>query len=561
MSLRRNQHGGFLQKRVKLIFIALISIIIANLVALMTLEGETLLNSIYFLVITVSTVGYGDITPENNITKVLLILLIVSTLTILATFSEYLFETVASNREGRILLERTEIKLESHIIIANIVQDSLILAQLFQERFMEVIMIDPDREQVHHAQRMGVKAFAGDILDPTLFPNLNLSAAECVYLFLPTNNQVLKAAAMLRGEGSHLEIYALTLEHPISQQFANRVGITRVYSYERIIGSFISVITRQIGNVIFANQPERDSKLFFAIIAPKHFVEIDSIFSEYYVMGIINYEQANFYRSGSPEFEELYMKYKNNEDITTYAFSIVYPREIEPTIDTKHFVQFESDEIPLEARFHHIYIFGYNKRARDVVRNLRVSLDRFRIVTFENREAEAAREDGLDVFCLNSPGEIEEYVEQHIHADDIVFNFITDFEESLHVTVAIRDTEKTTVLHQIANDRYEAEMYRNLGVHGIINPSLLIVRAMMQIHLRNGNYAHSTIYQQSHSFEQIISEGHPFHGKRLKDVQNMGYAIILFLPHGRKFTDAVQSPLNQDHRLESGDSILLEITR
>lgn len=63
------------------------------------LEGWSWLDSIYFSVVTLTTVGYGDLTPTQPVTKIITIFYILNGIGILMTF----INTAAEVRKERII--------------------------------------------------------------------------------------------------------------------------------------------------------------------------------------------------------------------------------------------------------------------------------------------------------------------------------------------------------------------------------------------------------------------------------------------------------------------------
>jgi Ion channel len=80
---QRNHKGGFLAKFLLLdllldkearpVFIYAIANLLIGAVLYSWLEGWSYLDSVYFVVITLSTIGYGDLTPTKPINKLLTI--------------------------------------------------------------------------------------------------------------------------------------------------------------------------------------------------------------------------------------------------------------------------------------------------------------------------------------------------------------------------------------------------------------------------------------------------------------------------------------------------------
>jgi len=64
-------------------------------------EHFTLINSLYFCVITLTTVGYGDITPQTDIGKLFTTFYVITGVAIIATFANLLVKRAVMKRHYR----------------------------------------------------------------------------------------------------------------------------------------------------------------------------------------------------------------------------------------------------------------------------------------------------------------------------------------------------------------------------------------------------------------------------------------------------------------------------
>ncbi|MHA2504141.1 MAG: ion channel, partial [Candidatus Kariarchaeaceae archaeon] len=316
---------SFIERRLKYVVIVLSTIFVLNILAFIFLEGLNLLDAIYFTIITITTVGYGDITPENPVTKILLILLLITTLTIVATISEFVIDRVVARRESRLYLPAGGVGWKKHAIIADITPLSLDIARTLQTRFIDVLLLDQDSEKVIGARNQGYNAFIGDIAEEENVHKLNLEEADVIFLFRSTNESLLKTTIILRAESESIPIYALTPEHELEQEFAQQVGISRVYSYPRLIASTISLMTRDIKVAVFANQPERDANYYYAIVRPSSFANVQQYLGDHLVLGVFNFTTLSFYNHLSPEFTD-HVNSIDTPESDEYGFLTVFPK-------------------------------------------------------------------------------------------------------------------------------------------------------------------------------------------------------------------------------------------
>jgi voltage-gated potassium channel len=77
------------------------ALVAVGTVAYHFLEGWSLLDSLYFSVVTVATVGYGDYTPTTDAAKLFTIAYILAGVGIIAAFASELTKFRAAERERR----------------------------------------------------------------------------------------------------------------------------------------------------------------------------------------------------------------------------------------------------------------------------------------------------------------------------------------------------------------------------------------------------------------------------------------------------------------------------
>jgi voltage-gated potassium channel len=81
--------------KIRLYIILLFSILFLGSLSFSLIEGVSLVDAFYFILVTVSTVGFGDISPKTELGKILVLVIIVggvgTFVRVLAGFSEMVF--------------------------------------------------------------------------------------------------------------------------------------------------------------------------------------------------------------------------------------------------------------------------------------------------------------------------------------------------------------------------------------------------------------------------------------------------------------------------------------
>ena len=85
--------------RLRIYLIILVAVVIVGVLGLIAIEGFTPLDSVFFLIVTISTVGYGDIHPITPAGKILVILIILTGVGCFVGVVANAIEHIVSKRE------------------------------------------------------------------------------------------------------------------------------------------------------------------------------------------------------------------------------------------------------------------------------------------------------------------------------------------------------------------------------------------------------------------------------------------------------------------------------
>ncbi len=154
---------------------------------------DNLFDAIYWSLITISTVGYGDITPVTKEGKVLTMILIVfgigfisfATSIIASAFTEKLEELKAER------VVRTIKSMADVYLICGYSNEAEILCERFAKENQDFVVVDIDEERINKATMRGYIAIKGDITQKEFLKNLDKEKISKVFIL--TNNDISNA--------------------------------------------------------------------------------------------------------------------------------------------------------------------------------------------------------------------------------------------------------------------------------------------------------------------------------------------------------------------------------
>ncbi len=151
---------------------------------------DNIFDAIYWSLITISTVGYGDITPVTQEGKVLTMLLIIvgigfisfSTSIIASAFTEKLQE-LKSDRVFRSIRNMNDAYL-----ICGYSNEGEILAEKFAKEKIDFVIVDVDENRIEEATLKGYVALKGDITQKAFLKVLDFEKISKIFVL--TNNDI-----------------------------------------------------------------------------------------------------------------------------------------------------------------------------------------------------------------------------------------------------------------------------------------------------------------------------------------------------------------------------------
>ena len=179
-------------------------------------------DAIYWSVITIATVGFGDISPVTIEGKVATLFLVIGGLSVIAFFTSIvtsaLNEKLPELKEDKVKGEANALK--DFVLICGYGQMGKRLAIELQKVKQNFIVIDNDDIQLEHTQADHILAIKGDATDVNFLENLGVVKGASTVVAL-ANNDAINLAIILtvRSLNEHIKIIAKVNNSEIKDKF------------------------------------------------------------------------------------------------------------------------------------------------------------------------------------------------------------------------------------------------------------------------------------------------------------------------------------------------------
>lgn len=220
ISLRRVRQGG----------IVLGALVVVAIVGY-RMAGRSWIDAIYMVVITISTVGYGEnssLSPGEQIFTVFVIVIGISAaaLTIGGTI-QMMMEGEIARAMSRGRTSRAIEKLHGHVILCGYGRIGRTLAHELAARKTAFVVIDNKSAAIDEAQRRGYLVLLGDATEEVVLKSARVDRARTVVTALPNDASNVFITLTARNLNADLQIIARgeyqTTEKKLLQAGANRV--------------------------------------------------------------------------------------------------------------------------------------------------------------------------------------------------------------------------------------------------------------------------------------------------------------------------------------------------
>ena len=159
-----------------------------GVVGYMLIEGHGFIDALYMTVITLATVGYGEVQPLTDVGKLFTIFLIVSTIGIftytISMVSSYLVDGRFRHVYHHYRFSKKVRKMKNHVIVCGYGRNGRKVAEEMRKHGVPYIVID-NKAEAHEEPENGGLVLTGNATDDKILLQANLEEARALISTLP----------------------------------------------------------------------------------------------------------------------------------------------------------------------------------------------------------------------------------------------------------------------------------------------------------------------------------------------------------------------------------------
>ncbi len=165
--------------------------------------------ALYFTVVTISTVGYGDITPITSLGRDFVIVLIISGLSIFLSAVTVLSGEFLSSRVEKLYSGLSNVdrkRMHRHIVLIGFDSTNELVAQRLKSQKRNFIVISGDKPTVDALRKKGYPAFVEDYTSKAELEKFNLAKATDIVIDLRDSSKTIYVVLVVKKLAKNAKI-------------------------------------------------------------------------------------------------------------------------------------------------------------------------------------------------------------------------------------------------------------------------------------------------------------------------------------------------------------------
>ncbi|UCD06430.1 MAG: potassium channel protein [candidate division WOR-3 bacterium] len=230
-----------IHRRVAIIVIAIVAVFLGGTVGYMIIEGWSFNEALYMTIITISTVGYGEVRPLSGGGRAFTATLIISGILLIATGANFIFSSIMEGTFGEIFrrqgMQQKISKMKDHFVICGVGAVGEDIIQEFISANEPFVLIDKEQEVIEAFTREHPKILyiTGDATHDDILKYAGIDKAKGIVAALGNDADNLYICLTARSLNPDLRIISRAVEAGSIDKL-KKAGADYVFSPEKIGG-------------------------------------------------------------------------------------------------------------------------------------------------------------------------------------------------------------------------------------------------------------------------------------------------------------------------------------
>lgn len=256
------------RRRVRLGLLLLVAVVVVGAAWFWLVEGFGFVDAVYQTVMTVTTVGFGEIEPLGARGRIFASLLMIVGVGVALYAIAGLIEDILEHRLGqwgRKRMEREIDRLHDHVVLCGFGRVGRGIAPLLSGR-SPVVVVDRDPERIERAEAGGLLAVEGDATDDEVLLAAGLDRAGTLIVSLQSDadaistvlsarviNPTVRIVARANAEGSEAKLTRAGVDHVVNPL---RLGAVRLatFALQPAVADFVDLVGPSAGEAFRLEQ-------------------------------------------------------------------------------------------------------------------------------------------------------------------------------------------------------------------------------------------------------------------------------------------------------------------
>lgn len=217
---------------------ALLGVMVLGTLGMMYFEGWSAFDSVWMMVVSLSTTGYGDMVPQTKGGRVFMLFVLVGGLGVvtysLGTIINILVESQFAKMRGDGMVEKID-KLNNHIIVCGAGRVGSNVAEILKVEKAAYVVVDVNEERVTEMREQGHLVLQGDATRDDVLHSLGLTRASGIICALANDAFNVFVTLTARAVNPGLKIVSRAVQ-PETVAKLRQAGADKIVSTDMIGG-------------------------------------------------------------------------------------------------------------------------------------------------------------------------------------------------------------------------------------------------------------------------------------------------------------------------------------